>query len=713
MKRLVLLIAGCGTLTVCWGADAPPAADATESADSASALQEIVVSAQRRSENLQNVPIAVSAVTSATLEQAGVDDMLALQAMVPGLTLTEDAGYSNVFLRGVGTTTAGATYEPSVATYVDGVYIGSSVGNMFSFNNIAQVEVLKGPQGTLFGRNATGGVINVTTRTPSQVPTLDASIGYANYNTVEGKIYGATGVTDNLAGDIAIYWHHQYEGWGYDPVTHHDVFQTQDLSLRSKWLFTPTDSTKLTFTWSHSNDQTDVGQSLHFLPGALGLDGATTYGGFYNSFTQRQDYTKVESTVLSLKAEQDLQVARLVSITAYQDLNFGIRFDQDATPVDIVNAFWTQPTNTLSEEIQLLSPEHSAVQWIAGMFFLNQRVEFPFQLEGLAAAPFSDQAVDFSNRLRSISGFGQATAEILPDTHLTLGVRYTSDQQEADGSAYGDGALLIHATPSETFDKVTWRAALDHQFTPDLLVYVSDNRGFKGGAFNQLSFYLPAVKPEVLDAYELGVKTELMDHRIRFNTAVYDYEYKDIQVQILPAGSQEIVNGAAARIYGLDSDLTLSVTQKLSLQAGVAWIHGRYTDFKDAPSYIPAPTGGNMLTTINATGNHTVHTPEYSGDLSATYRTPVPWGGNLACALTYSYSDGYYVDPDNRLRQPVTHLVNPSLTWTDPSTHWSVKLWAANALKQRYYEFLSAQATGDVGSPAAPATYGITFGVHY
>src|SRR5882757_6540524 len=219
-------------------------------------IEEIVVTAQRRRENLQDVPITVQAFSAQALESSGVTNATDLARVVPGMTMPTSAGYTLPHLRGVGITAIGPGIENSVALYVDGVYRGSSSSDAIALNNIAGVEVEKGPQGTLFGRNATGGLIQVSSKDP-KVGSLSGSadLGYANYQTTSGDLY-LTGGSELIAGDIAVKASHQNQGWGINVATGQDVNATDlDLSLRSKWLIRPTDSTKLTVIFDYSDVQ--------------------------------------------------------------------------------------------------------------------------------------------------------------------------------------------------------------------------------------------------------------------------------------------------------------------------------------------------------------------------------------------------------------------------------------------------------------------------
>src|ERR1700722_4475630 len=227
-------------------ADAPAAAESP--ADTGVALEEVTVTANRRQESMQNVPLSITAANAKTLAASGITSTSDLSELTPGLVVNVANGWVEPFIRGVGTTANSTGLSSPVAIYVDGVYYAAPTGTLFSFNNIAAIEVDRGPQGTLFGRNATGGVIQVTTKDPSQTPLLDVQAGAANYRTWTGDVYATSGVTDTLAGDIAVHYSKQDEGYGVNlyPGTGQDVYANREADVRSKWLWTPTDRDKIT-----------------------------------------------------------------------------------------------------------------------------------------------------------------------------------------------------------------------------------------------------------------------------------------------------------------------------------------------------------------------------------------------------------------------------------------------------------------------------------
>ncbi len=259
------------------------AAEPEQASESAvPSLGVITVTAQRRAENNQRVPIAITTVTADQLQAQGTVSIQTLAASVPNLT-TAGSFWANTYIRGVGTNSASPNNEPSVATYVDGVYNPSAYGlSSFYFNDLKQIEVLKGPQGTLFGRNATGGVIQIITADPKHEFGGHASLGYGNYDTINASAYLTGGITRNVAADLAAVFENQGTGWGYNPTYHTHIFWHHNVAARSKWLFTPSDSTKVTAAFDYSKYRSD-GANNQLLPGSYASDHVTTFPGKYNA----------------------------------------------------------------------------------------------------------------------------------------------------------------------------------------------------------------------------------------------------------------------------------------------------------------------------------------------------------------------------------------------------------------------------------------------
>jgi iron complex outermembrane receptor protein len=685
-------------------------------------LEEIVVTSQRRPQNLQTVPLYVTVASGNELLNAGVTDTGSLSLAFPGLSYTQTGNSATPFIRGVGTTSVTAGAESSVATYVDGVYISSVNASLFELNNVERVEVLMGPQGTLFGRNATGGVIQIITKDPSFTPSADAKVDFGNYNTTSGSFYGTTGFGENVAIDLAAYGRNQADGWGTDLTTGQPTFTRHDFGARSKLLWNPADGTRILIAADYNRTRNEDGLGWHGVPPAVGVDGTTRYNGFYNTYDDPNDFTDVAQTGLSVTAVQDIPGARIVNITSWRNVNAAEGFDEDATPLEVVGVNSALHDKTITEELHLLSKDGALVPWIAGIYYFDDLSDYdPVTLKGLFAAPLDGTQISSAQKSKSYAAFGQATPQIASDTHLTLGARYTDDQRAVAGSTLGfagPGTIdLGTASQSTTWRKLTWRVALDHQFTPDIMAYVSDDRGFKSGVYNILTYSAPPVNPETLDAYQVGLKTEFDDHRVRLNAAAFYYNYKDIQIEEVATGGLELENAAGAKMKGVDVDFTLLPIDALTLRGGLEWMRGYYTNFNDAPFLSPnlgpggIPVGGNAQTVGNAAGLDTVRTPKETATLSAAYRLSVP-GGSLNFVISDYYNSGFAWDPDNRLRQSSYDVLNASVDWEAATNAWGIRLWGRNLSTTRYCTFETASALLDSCAPAPPKTYGITISAH-
>jgi len=703
-----------GLVTLPFAAWAPPALAQSAPGATDPGLDEIVVTAQRRAESLQDVPIAITAVTAESLSRQGIADTRQLSATVPSLDFTQQNNGALVFLRGVGSSNAGMGQESSIAVYVDGVYLATPLASLFSFNSIERVEVLRGPQGTLFGRNAAGGVVQIVTRDPSSDPTADVSLGLANFHTTEASLYASSGLGDKLAADIAIYDRSQRDGWGRNLTLNRDAFgNQQDFAVRSKWLWTPSADTEVRLTADYGRSRTESGVAWHVLPGTRGFDGTTTFPGFYNVTHNFPSGSVVKQGGITLRIDQDFDWARLVSISAYREADGRFTLDQDATAVARVNATVDQHDVTYSQEFQLLSPDDSAIRWIIGAYAHHDEPEFnPLRVQGSAAGSFP--FIDINSRQTSTSRavFGETTLDVTDTTRLTAGIRYTEDERHVVGTRLAaPSTFLANVDNKANFNKITYRLALDQQIAPDVMIYASYNRGFKSGTFNLSSLLDPAVAPEVLDAYEVGLKSEF-GRRLRLNGSAYYYDYTNIQTsQVLATGGQRIINAPGAIIQGFDLDFTAVPFSGLTLQGGFAYTHGRYLNFPNAPLFTPTAAGAAQ-STVNARGNETVHTPETSYFLTGTYDIPSEIG-NFELTGTYSYNDGFFWYPDNVTSQPSYGLLSASLGWTSVNQKYGIRLWGRNLSDEKYYSFVSESGLGFAGSPAPPKTYGVTLSVHF
>lgn len=691
--------------------DAAAAASAPPAQASQSQVQEIVVTAQRHAERLQDVPISVSAVSGAQLASKGISGIETLSSAVPSLDVGQVGTIGTPYLRGIGANTANPNDEPSVAMYVDGVYIAAPFANLLSFNNVDRIEVLKGPQGTLFGRNATGGVIQVITRDPSQQTKVEASMGYGNYQTTQADFYATTGLAPNLAMDVAAQYHDQAKGWGHNIVTGTETYKSRDFSGRSKLLFTPGDNTRITVSGDYAYLHSGIPE-YQIAPPSEGSDGKSHLPGRYD--TEDDTPTRVETRQwgVSGKIEQDLGFARAVSITARRVAkgHYG-PFDSDGTPVDFVHADLRQTNSEFTQELQLMSPSRSKIDWLIGAFYFNDNAAYsPGHIAGSSPAAFEEDVYG-RQKTRSWAVYAQTTVPITDTTKITGGIRYTHENQRFISSVAVGGQDFPSPTLHQGFNKATWRVAINQKLSSDISVYASYNRGVKTGGYNLLSPGAPGYAPEELDAYEVGFKSELFDRHVRFNIAAFYYDYKDIQVEIIRPPQILLQNAARAHIKGVDADLQIVPFRGLTITAGAGYLDGKYADYPDPAVYPPSPFDP-PIPLANAKGKRTVRTPKFTGNVGATYSMPVSFG-SLSLSGNVSYNDGYYYDVANLFPQKSYTLVNASVGWTNRSGEFGITAWAKNLSDSRYLLSGAPSSSGYLQVPAAPRTYGMSLNAKF
>ena len=717
------------------------ASNAQAQGDESAKVEEIVVTAQRRSESLQEVPIAVSAITAAKLDAVGISSTQALGLVTPGLNMTQTSGYVQPRIRGIGSTVNGPGFEPPIATYIDGVYMAAAPASLMTLNNISRVEVLKGPQGTLFGRNATGGLIQVVTKDPQQTPSGDVKLSYANYENVTADAYVTGGITDALAADLALRYEHQGDGWGTNIGTGKAIGSLDhDFAGRAKLLFQPTDETDIRLAVDYA-DRTSSRQPQkpidRFRPITFNnplFGGPFPLGGDYDISSDIDPVSKLKAGGVQLQINHQMGGVSLQSITAFRKSEYDLLLDVDYVPIKITQLHDVAKNRQLSQEFQISSAEAGPLQWVAGLYYFrsndkNDPELFDFGPTLISPVPFTPVQIHVEDRqlTNSYAGYAQATYEFLPDTNLTLGARYTYEEKRVSGSQDFSIAGFLAATtpvpdpalglPDElTFKRFNYRIALDHKLTPDNMIYASYSTGFKSGGFNLNQPNDAPYRPESIGALEVGLKSELLDHRVRLNTSGYRYIYKNVQVGRYINSNTSIYNGARAKVYGFDLEGEFVVSDPLSLSAGFAYTHARFESFPIADFVVPVngcvPVFGGVCTG-SADDKTLPFTPTTSFNIGADYRVDIPGGSSLMLNATYYRSGRFYGASDNVTVQPAYDMVNASATWTDPSEHLAVRVWGKNLGDTLYTTTILESTSADVFAYGEPRTYGITVGYHF
>jgi iron complex outermembrane receptor protein len=720
-------IVSCGGLIALSPATRSLAADPTPASSTpgsnpavpdAAILEEVTVTAQRVRENLQRVPIDVTAATGLQAEQRGAYDIQSLSDLVPGVVSTGNTS-NFTYIRGVGSSNQSLNNEGAVATYIDGVYMPSSFGAFGKFNefDLARIEVLKGPQGTQFGRDTTGGVIQIITPDPRQEFGADVSLGYGNYDTVDGVGYVTGGITDTLSADLALTYEDQMHGWGHNLTTGQPAGTDEDYAARSKWLWTPWDATKVTAQFDYSLFRTTAG--LQMAPGSIDpYDHVTTYDGRFN-FVGIDYRFNSEQYGDALHVDHEFSNGlHFVSITSYRQLNGYESHDNTRSYLPLYTVSESSHSNFETQEFQLIDQNPGRFTWLLGGYYFGDTVaaEDPRLQTGSLVNAAGYLAIDATQKIRSYSPYAQESTELFDHTKLDLGLRYTDESvrengqyENAAGQIVTPSNSLKGATPYENTLKYTpwtYRAALDHQFDQDVMGYLSFTHGFKSGGFNLPTPQRNPYLPEKINSYEVGLKSEFLDHRVRLNLSAYLYNYTDIQVVIVPGlAGQLFTNAGAAKADGIDADFQFAATQHLSVFAGFNYLHGYYTNFPDAQRYTASGVG---VIIPNAAGYALPYAPRSSGNVGFTYTAPTSIG-DFVFTPTVAYTDKYLFTTDTSFYQSRVIMVNAQAEWDSQAIKGlAVRLWGRNLANEYYMQSLIESTGGWYQVPAAPRTYGVT-----
>jgi iron complex outermembrane receptor protein len=703
-----------------------PEAAATSAPEQSGGLEDIVVTAQKRAQNVQDVPIAISAVLGSTLAKAGVVTTEDLKTTFAGVNIKTTSSQFQPSIRGIGTSTSNV--ENAVALYIDGVYYANQSDGRRELNDIEQVAVLKGPQGTLFGRNATAGVIQISTRAPSHSWAGEINANIDNYATLRTGAYVTGPISDTLAFSVSGNFSTQGDGWGKNYTTGKDTYKIDHIaSVRGKLLWEPDSDTDITLIGDYTDRKDNLGAYFRAFPGTT-VNPLVPYvqpPTVYDSYNNVDSLNLYKGGGASLTINHEFGAAKLQSITAYRRFRTGYIIDADMTSAagHRLDTSHNQ-AESVSQELQLTSLDGSKFNWAIGAFYFHYTNELnpahrsfggplyvPLPTSYVERNLYSKETVD------SVAPYAQADYEFLPDTRLTLGVRWTYEKRSLDSrwpSVRANGQVVENSIPavdgaSITAKKPTWRIALDHKFSDDILGYISWNRGFKSGGFNLANPANPPYQPERLDAYEAGLKTTLLENKLRLNLAGFYYKYQNLQVLQLSAAAPVITNGAEAELYGIDMDFEAQLTPELRFTGSGELLHAKFTSYPGAVISFTQPTGGIGTRFGDVSGNRLPLSQKLVANAALDYTKDVSFGEvNLNAAV--AYNGNYAFDPDNVVKQKAYTNINLGANWTSTSGSVTIGLFMRNLLDNKVISYSTASSPlGYITTyDNPPRTYGVS-----
>jgi Outer membrane receptor proteins, mostly Fe transport len=691
--------------------------------ENSSALGDIVVTAQKRAERLQNVPVAVTAVSGQGLVAANITETKALSSVVPSLNFTTSAAFAQPFIRGVGSRGNTAFDEQIVPMYVDGVYqIGMTAG-LFKLNSIERIEVLRGPQGTLFGRNAVGGAINVVTRDPSRDASGEVMLGYGRFNEMRGELYATGPLSDTLSANISL-MRHRDDGYARDVFRGTKEQYSSTTSFRSKLLWQPNDSFQAKLTAFYLSSQDNSGVTSFPLDGnaaAPRVDPTVFLGSGYKIANSFSPYAKSKSYGGSIDVEYEIDGVTFTSLSSYYRFRSEFNLDTDAT-ASTVPGFLTNTSFTgrdvhdvYTQELRAASNGDGPLQWLIGGFLFRDKLKnpHPFYRSFGPTGPSVD--VEGDALARSFALFGEAKYNFTPEFSVKVGVRYSKDIRSASTFDFLANAGL--ASGKHSWHDISPRVTLDYEIAPRQKVYFTYSEAYKSGTILQPTFtvstgFYNIVDPEKLRSFEIGYKGDITNN-FRANVAAYYYDYKDVQVVgqgLLPSGSifSFLQNAAKEEIYGVDADLTYAPAVDWTVGLAAAWVHARYASFPNATINVRRDDGlGNRSVTRDVSGNRIQRTPDFTISANSGYTLPYDvFGGRLRLSGNVFYSTGWYFDLIETIGTGDYVDVNARASWTSANDRYTIALWGSNLTNSNRLLAVSQSGPGDRAGLVRPISYG-------
>ena len=673
-------------------------------------LEEVVVTARKREETQQDTPLSITTFDQESMEQANMLDLRDIGKYTPGMSFTSYGMGSSeagaIFVRGVGQSDHMVTTDPGVGLYIDGVYMGRNMGAALDILDLERVEVLRGPQGTLFGKNTIGGAVNVVSRKPTfeNGGSLGLTAGEDERINVEAS--GELAVSDNLALKGSILYKHR-DGVGKQVFTGDEAGDEDSLSFRAQ-LYWQGETARFSLVADGFNaDQGAVPHTLYAhapwlgigtcytetAPGMYAICAAGTEVDRYDNYSLDDLDTEQDSYGIAATWEWDIsENLSIKSITAYRDMDYVGNLEFDGSPTTLLYYHETGASDQFSQELQLFG-NNETYRWIAGLYYFTE--------EG---HNLQDDDVFFSLDQRrskvetdSYAVFAQASVDLNPLFSVTGGVRYTREDKDYElyyqrlragapaQQALLDGGESIYLIPptelDDSWDSVSGTAGINYHVHEDVMLYATYSRGFRSGGFNARPGNPDSVNiydPEHVNVYEAGMKSELLNKRLRLNLAFYMNDYEDYQAQVNQLANAFVtrtLNAAEAEINGVELEVAVLLSTWLRVDGTYAYTDAEISEVDIDPS-------------LNANfdkGHRLPYTSKHTWSLSPQLDLPLP-AGNLEVRADYSYRSSFYGQISNHQeeRQDGYGLVNAQIQYRAPGDRWSVALYGINLADEEY-----------------------------
>ena len=727
------------------------AADPVAAKDSL-ALEEVVVTATKVAQDIDSAPAAITAIAESALGPGGIQEVRDLAMTVPNLSVGDQFGVNRTFIRGIGMTSIDLGADGAVAFLQDGAMIPRPSHQLAGFYDLAQVEVLRGPQGTIYGRGATAGVVNMVTKKPTEDLDGYLSLTGGNYSayTVEGAIGGPIAgdtVMGRISGKID-----QRDGYGTNLATGKDIDDRDAYAVRGSLRFKPTDDLDIVLMADYFKED-DYNYAFHFFGTTVtpedalahNLLGGQTIFDYYGAKGKKPDQRNIVSDQDPVNQRDGTAVSAIIdwgfgdgwnlkSITAWRDFSRFLVDDLDGSDVDMFGQNnYIEESESWSQDFTL-SGTALNVEWLMGASYFSEDMygEVKVPLTNFAVLVNALNAgnpnwVDLpAGALNSLNYWQKGSVDVeayglfvegkynFSDAlALTLGARYNYEKRTGTGSFIFDAiGVNVPTDKSKSWDKITPKVLFEYTNSYEGLFYAKYTQGFKSGVIN-IGSLNDVIDPEYVDSYEIGYKTPFADGRASLRAAAFYYDYTDLQVGFVNEQSVvQTVNAASAENKGIEVEIAARLTEGLSANFSATWLEAKYTDFV---------TGDYRqdFELVNLKGNYLQNAPQYTLYGALNYTRPVTDDGSFVGRIEASYQDDVYFTEFNNADayQEAYGLVNLMAGYEGGDGKWSVTGWVRNATDEFIYSnnIITAPLYGSVrvGSLLPPRTYGLTLAVNF
>jgi iron complex outermembrane receptor protein len=727
-------------------------------------IEEVRVTARKIEESLQDTPVAVSAFGEQDIERLNPQDLRDIGAYAPNVSVGSIPGFNAaaIAIRGVSTGDIPSSFDPAVTVAVDGFYYGHAQTSLLDMFDLQQIEILRGPQGTLFGKNTIGGVVNVTSKRPTGEWGVEGEVSVGNYSHVEAKAaVDIPFIEDVLAGRFA-FMSTQNDGYYTNTVDGEDIGGKDVQTFRGRFLFTPTDSFEalLSFEWEEDRSDTPpvintstaqdpngyYGSDLFYF---LGYPGRGTGGplaqplgdpfdtglvsryehvdGFADYTSSTGHFFDIEGVYLNMS--WDVLGGTITSITGKRSVDSDLYNDYLGENVPVYATMRSVYRDTFSQELRFASNISNVFDYQVGVYFQNNELDYINHTSLGSGHPFSGilwpaagllQTGDGGQETDTFAVFGEANYHLTEKWGLTLGARYTEEEKDFNLRPIGVPESGRVVTDND-WDSVTYRLGTDYRLNDEIMLYATFSTGFKSGGFNEQATS-PATAAlsfdeEEADAFEVGMKSDLFDGRLRLNVAAFYTEYEGLQLDsVVPvegsAIGQEstITNAGSSTVQGVEIEATARVTEYLTLQGTLGYLDAEYDEFDCDLDRNPA-NGNEDCTVLDVK-----RTPEVTASGGITFDQPVADLGSLSYNLNFTYTDSYYNDVFNSVgsEHEDVFLLNGSITLYEAGERYRIGIFGRNLTDEEYQTSgLGVANLWSFSTYGAPRTYGLELGFNF